>query len=149
MRVWLLNGMGGVSEMDEYAGNMRFEGWSNTNHNAIELKAELDKVKAERDALAAQVEALKQQNFELTCYRVDVIRCLKTIAFEHNHRDISLYQDLAKSLMESLAENKELTEIRAEAIEQCRDWVISEHERYSLSYYLTEYADKVRQGGAE
>jgi len=66
-------------------------------------------------ALAAQINELNQQNFELTCYRVDVIRCLKTIAFEHNHKEVPLYQPLARRIMNSLAANQELKEVRAEA----------------------------------
>lgn len=74
-----------------------------------------DELQAENERLVAQVEALNSKNFELTCYRVDVLRCLKTIAFEHNHSDVSLYQPMARHLMDSISVNAELKEVRAEA----------------------------------
>lgn len=74
--------------------------------------AELEELNQE---LAAQVEALNSKNFELTCYRVDVLRCLKTIAFEHNHADVPLYQPMARQLMDSISANAELKKVRAEA----------------------------------
>ena len=90
--------------------------------DAQRLEVEFNAIIAERDAalareaeLVAQVEALNKKNFELTCYRIDVIRCLKTIAFEHNHDDFPLYQPLARQLMDSISANTELVEVRAEA----------------------------------
>lgn len=77
--------------------------------------AELEREKAE---LVAQVEVLNSKNFELTCYRVDVIRCLKTIAFNHNHAEIIRYQPLARALMDSLPKDKELNQIKAEAVKE-------------------------------
>jgi chorismate mutase len=57
----------------------------------------------QRDALAAQVEQL---NFESGFFDVDVIRCLKTIAFKHNHNDIPRYMAMAKRCMDEISDKQ-------------------------------------------
>lgn len=108
---------------------------------------------AENKALSAQVDALSSKNFELTCYRVDVLRCLKTIAFEHNHSDVPLYQPMARQLIDSISADAELKEVQAEAgrsgfiegYEQCHHDIDNDYVSRSEPM-ADEYAAKVRQG---
>lgn len=124
-------------------------------HNALTQLWELVQDKPSYQELAAQVEALNSKNFELTCYRVDVLRCLKTIAFEHNHADVSLYKPMAHQLMDSISANAELKEVRAEA---GRDGFIAAYmqsgcrsREFVEAIYgeeADEYAETIRQGGS-
>lgn len=113
-----------------------------------ELRDEVAKLENERDALAAQVEQLTEEVFKLQYFDIDVIRCLKTIAFEHNHSDIALYQELAKKCMSDIASRKPLAEIRAEAVLQFAGTVLAKY-RYDITEWAKIEANKIRQGGAK
>lgn len=107
----------------------------------------------ERDALAAQVEQLEEEVLRLHFFDIDVIRCLKTIAFEHNHQDMALYQELAKKCMNDIASRKPLCEIRAEAgragfIEGAtKQKEIGWCSVYGMQDGANQYAESIRKGG--
>lgn len=77
-----------------------------------------DDFENERNELKAQVEQLQEKTFDLGCFDVDLIRCLKTIAFEHNHADIQSYQKLAKKCMDRISAENRANEIKAQAVEE-------------------------------
>lgn len=87
-----------------------------------ELRGKLEAVSAQNAELVAKNEALidrvekfNQKNFELTCFSVDVLCCLKTIAFEHNWPDVARYQRIAKDCMDSIQKNNQLHQVRSDA----------------------------------
>lgn len=127
---------------------------------------------SERESLAAQVEQLEEEVLRLHFFDIDVIRCLKTIAFAHNHSDMALYQELAKKCMSDISSRKPLAEIRAKAVREFAESVINEHSTTELcAHYggrgtdasdltektvvdvdelrasLDKYTNKIRQGG--
>lgn len=119
-----------------------------------QLREHADKMKVERDALAAQIEGCDKKIFELTCFRIDVLRCLKTIAFEHNHQDVAKYKNLAFSLMKSIESNESIIDMQAEA---GRAGFVAGADALEVAQILgsdfdvetsaNEYAGTVRQGG--
>lgn len=77
----------------------------------LELSSALNRASNANEALKNKIRELEQRltaqsdsEFELMCKKVDIIRCLKTLAFEHNHADIPAMANLAKRLMQSLSE---------------------------------------------
>lgn len=79
------------------------------------LAEEISQLQQRNAELAAQVEQLQEKIFELQCFDVDVIRCLKTMAFEHNHSDIPRYKQLAKECMDKISAGNKATELKAQA----------------------------------
>lgn len=77
--------------------------------------ADVAKMKQANFELSAQVDQLQEKIFELQCFDVDVIRCLKTMAFDHNHAEIKRYQQLAKDCMDSISAGRKANEIKADA----------------------------------
>lgn len=68
----------------------------------------------ERNELAAKVERLR---FEC----VDIMRCLKTLAYEHNHADVPRYKDLAMRCAEKIRDRG--METPAQSLEAVkREW---------------------------
>lgn len=124
--------------------------------NAILAKriVELTNINLDKDKeiheLKAQVEQL---SFEYACFDVDVIRCLKTLAFEHNHCDIQRYMVLAKSCMDKISANQpKLVEIKARAgwdgyIQGIDDWIEAEriYENFNIELKASTYANQIRQ----
>ena len=111
---------------------------------------DIDRIERENAELKAQVEQLR---FESACFDVDVIRCLKTLAFEHNHCDIQRYMVLAKSCMDKISANQpKLAEIKARAgrdgyIQGIDDWIGAEriYENFNIELKASEYANQIRQ----
>ena len=61
-------------------------------------------LRSERDQLQSEVDMFKGQMFRYSCLDVDIIRCLKTLAYEHNHSEILSYKSLAKKTLKSYEE---------------------------------------------
>lgn len=107
------------------------------------------KAMRENAELKAQVEELQEKIFDLQCFDVDLMRCLKTIAFEHNHADIKRYQQLAKECMDRISVGNKVNEIKAQAVTEFGEDVIAHFEgcnynltRQTLEWYINE---KLRQ----
>ena len=92
------------------------DGTMDLNPYVFEFAAALERVATAE--LKAQVEQLQEKIFELQCFDVDVIRCLKTMAFDHNHADILSYQKLAKKCMDRISAENKANEIKAEAVKE-------------------------------
>lgn len=76
--------------------------------------------------LEQEVNQLKQELLMLDCEDVDIIRCLKSLAYEHNHSEILMHKDLAKRTMEKYVERctsakKKLAEHDIKLIEKFSD----------------------------
>ena len=109
----------------------------------------------ERNAeLKAQVEQLQKKVFELQCFDIDVIRCLKTLAFEHNHEDIPRYQPMAKECMAVISAGNKAKELKAQAVEDAIKYndECNKHLDYGSShggYYFNDYLKQLRQAVKE
>jgi len=135
------------------------DGYWTPYHLAMAQNAELV---AHNLTLVERMGALEQKNFELTCFNVDVLRCLKTVAFEHNWPEISKYKNLAKNCMESIQSSNEIRLVQAEAVKKAATYLSESipdksHESvifkdghiYISTRYLREYAESIKQGGTE
>lgn len=139
------------------------------------LKGEVERLRAERDqALASQEAAikswttcsnernqLKDRLYKYGCEDVDVIRCLKTMAYEHNHSDVPRYKDLAKRTMAKYVERctsvgSALAQHDAEVIEQMlsnmlyqKGMTASHYKCAELVQWMRDYANQLRQQAKE
>lgn len=109
-----------IAELEQRI-NQFIESISQLSNQVVDLQNARDDLERQNAGLVAnnqelidRAEKLNQKNFELTCFSVDVLRCLKTIAFEHNWSDVARYQQLAKDCMESIQNNDQLRHIQAE-----------------------------------
>lgn len=104
---------------------------------------------------------LKEIQFVSQCEEVDVIRCLKTLAYEHNHADVPRYQALAKRVMDKYVERgaaakASLVAHDAEVIERfARELGVFDPEYDDQEYIevprytIKEYASQLRQQAKE
>lgn len=109
----------------------------------------LKQVQQERDQLKAEL-------FKHECTDVDVIRCLKTLAYEHNHGDMPRYQSLAKRAMGKYVERcaaakGSLAAHDAEVIERAADLFCGLGTLYEskIKAILCEHGDQLRASANE
>ncbi len=129
MLAWLLNGMGGVSEMI--------------------TQQQYDELKAERDALAASIAALHRLHSDLT--NADMV------LDDGEHSGYLITNEQIDEMEHLLNEPQQcLAEIRAESVLKFAEDIGVFSREYDDQGYVEvakwrvkEYAEEVRQGGAE